>query len=113
MKKIVLAAALGLVASTTAASAHDWGWGDGIDRRQSWQQYRIERGVRSGEITSREYWRLQREQAYIRHLERNARADGYLSPYERARIRDAQNAASRHIYNESHDSNQRWYRRFW
>lgn len=113
MKKIVLAAALGLVASGTAANAHDWGSSDRIDRRQDWQEYRIQKGVRSGEITRREYWRLEREQAHIRQMERNAKADGYLSPYERARIRAAQNAASRHIYNEGHDGNQRWFRRFW
>ena len=43
----------------------------------------------------------------------NAKADGYISPYERDRIRAAQNAASRHIYEESHDGNRRWFRRWW
>jgi len=69
--------------------------------------------VRSGEITRREAYRLEREQAHIRHMERNAKADGYVSHYERDRIRAAQNSASRHIHNEAHDGNRRWYRRWW
>jgi hypothetical protein len=116
MSRIVIAAVLGLVASTSAAGAHDWHGGYGgsnIDRRQAIQDYRIHQGVRSGEITRREAYRLEREQAHIRRLERNAKADGYLSPYERDRIRAAQNAASRHIYEESHDGNRRWFRRWW
>lgn len=117
MNRTVIAAVLALVASTSVAGAHDWyggGYGgNNIDRRQDRQEYRIQQGVRSGEITRREAYRLEREQAYIRHLERNAKADGYVSPYERDRIRAAQNSASRHIYQESHDRNQRWFRRWW
>jgi uncharacterized membrane protein YebE (DUF533 family) len=112
MNRILIAAGLGLIASTSIAQAHDWGT-DRIDRRQARQDYRIHQGVRSGEITRREYWRLEREQAHIRHMERAARSDGYVSPYERARIRDAQHSASRHIARESHDEQRRWYRRFW
>lgn len=113
MNRTVIAAVLGLVASTSVASAHDWYGGSNIDRRQDRQDYRIHQGVRSGEITRHEYRRLEREQAHIRHMERNAKADGYVSHYERDRIRAAQNAASRHIYNEAHDGNRRWYRRWW
>ena len=113
MNRTVIAAVLGLVASTSVASAHDWYGGSNIDRRQAIQDYRIHQGVRSGEVTRREAYRLEREQAHIRHMERNAKADGYVSHYERDRIRAAQNAASRHIYQESHDRNQRWYRRWW
>jgi uncharacterized membrane protein YebE (DUF533 family) len=113
MRKIVLAAALALMASTTAASAYDGGWGGGIDQRQRWQEYRIQQGVRSGALTRREYWKLEREQAYIRRMERAAKADGHISPYERARLRNAQNAAGRDIYREKHDGNRRWFRPFW
>ncbi len=114
MNRTVIAAVLGLVASTSVAAAHDYGYGgSNIDRRQARQDYRIHQGVRSGEITRREAYRLEREQAHIRHMERNAKADGYVSHYERDRIRAAQNAANRHIYNEAHDGNRRWYRRWW
>lgn len=109
MNRIVIAGVLGLVASTSAASAHDWYGGSNIDRRQDRQDYRIHQGIRSGDITRHEYRRLGREQAHIRHMERSAKADGYVSHYERDRIRAAQNAASRHINNDSHDGNRRWW----
>ena len=113
MNRTLIAAALGLVASTSVASAYDWGSGNRIDRRQARQDYRIHEGVRRGEITRHEYRRLEREQGHIRRLERNAEADGHVSHYERARIRAAQNGASRHIDNEAHDGNRRWFRRWW
>lgn len=113
MNRTLLVAALGLIASTSVASAYDWDQTSRIDRRQARQDYRIHEGVRRGEITRHEYRRLEREQGHIRRLERNAEADGHVSHYERARIRAAQNAASRHIYNEAHDGNRRWYRRWW
>ena len=113
MNRTVIAAVLGLLASTSVAGAYDRYGGSNIDRRQDRQDHRIHQGVRSGEITRHEYRRLEREQAHIRHLERNAKADGHVSHYERHRIRDVQNSASRHINNEAHDGNRRWYRRWW
>jgi hypothetical protein len=91
----------------TAASA------DEIDRRQAYQEQRIRAGVRSGEITRREYRQLETEQARIRELERRAKADGYVDPWERAQISRAQTAASAHIYQESHDGERRWWRRWY
>jgi hypothetical protein len=113
MKAILFTAALGLMATASAANAYEWGSSDRIDRRQERQEFRIRQGVASGELTRREYWRLEREQAYIRGLERNAEADGYVSPYERARIRAVQDAASRRIHEERHDGQRRWSRRAW
>jgi hypothetical protein len=108
MTRILLAAVTALTLAAplaTSASA------DTIDDRQAYQQRRIQEGVRSGEINRWEYRRLQAEQARIADLERRAKADGYLSSYERDRLRQAQNEASRHIYQESHDSERR--RRWW
>ncbi len=112
MNRIVLASltALSLSAAlSTAASA------DEIDRRQSYQQQRIQQGLRSGEITRFEAARLQAEQARIAQMERRAEADGRVDRREAAAIRNAQNEASRHIYQESHDSQKRgnWFRRWW
>lgn len=92
---------------TTAASA------DEIDRRQAYQEQRIRDGVRSGEINRREYYQLETEQARIRELERRAKADGYVDPWERAQISYAQTAASAHIYQESHNGGRRWWRRWY
>ena len=114
MTKIALAAALGLIAFTTTASAYDGRQAE-IDRRQAIQEQRIQNARRSGELTRREYRQLESEQAYIRQLERNALRDGHIDRREAAQIRDAQNQASRHIYQESHDSERRgfWGRRWW
>jgi hypothetical protein len=101
------------MATASAVNAYDWGYSDRVDRRQERQEHRIRQGVAAGELTQREYWRLEREQAYIRRLERNAEADGYVSPYERARIRAAQDVASRRIHEERHDGQRRWFRSAW
>jgi uncharacterized membrane protein YebE (DUF533 family) len=88
---------------------------DGIDRRQANQESRIQQGVRTGEITGREYRQLEAEQARIRQLEARAKADGRVDHREAAEIRRAQDAASRHIKQESTDGDRRgsWTRRWW
>ena len=113
MKKIILASALSLIAMTTVAGAHDSQ--REIDARQVRQEQRIQQGVRSGEITRREYRVLEAEQARVRDLERHALRDGRIDPREAAEIRRAQNEAGRHISQESHDGDRRgsWGRRWW
>jgi uncharacterized membrane protein YebE (DUF533 family) len=97
-----------LAVSSVTASADD------IDRRQANQERRIQQGVRSGEITGREYRALEGEQARIRELERRAKADGRVDRYEAAQIRQAQDNASRHIRAESTDGDRRGgWRRWW
>ena len=108
MTRTLLLAALAVVATSGVASAYD-GHGSGIDRRQAIQEQRIQQGVRSGDITRREYRQLEAEQAHIRHLERSAKRDGHVDRHEAARIREAQNAASRHIRAEASDGARRWY----
>lgn len=108
MNRIVLASLAALSISpvlATSASAYD-----DIDARQARQQSRIQQGVRSGEINRWEYLRLEREQARIAAMERRAKADGRVDRHEAEQIRRAQNEASRHIYQESHDSQRRWFR---
>ncbi len=111
--------AVASLAATQPALAHGYGHGEGfgrpgyggqrIDEREARQEWRIRQGVASGELTHREAYRLEREQAYIRHAEREARADGYLSRGERARIEAMQDEASRHIRYEKHDGEfRRW-----
>ena len=123
MHRIVLALApvVAIVAGPSLATAQDWSRSSGhggyqhrqadrqseIDRRQDRQQHRIERGVRSGEITPSEYHRLQAEQARIRQLEANAKRDGHIDRREAAAIERAQDAASRHIAQERNDGERR------
>lgn len=81
--------------------------GAGVNQRQHNQHERINQGVRSGELNAREAHRLNQEQRQIRAEERAYRADGTLDPAERKDLRQDQNQASRHIYKEKHDAQDR------
>ncbi len=101
--KATLLAAAALATTTTLATA-----GDRVDHRQQAQADRIEHGRNTGAITWREGVKLRQEQARIARLEALYRADGKLDRWERQRLQDLQNAASRHIYAEGHDRWSRW-----
>lgn len=79
-----------------------------IDRRESNQAQRIRAGVQSGQLTRAETRRLVRGQAHVHRMERRAKADGHVSPGERARIRQAQRVQSRHIARARHNGLQRF-----
>jgi len=102
-----LAGALLFTAASTA-DAREWGSrAPNINRREANQKHRIQQGVRSGELTRRESARLVREQAHIRAMERRARSDGEVTARERARLQHELNQASRHIYRQKHDGQDR------
>ncbi len=61
------------------------------------QQQRIENGLQSGKITTREAGLLERDQAKVDRLQAKDLKDGKLSPAERRQLRAAQNKASRDI----------------
>jgi hypothetical protein len=79
----------------------------GVNQRQQNQHQRIKQGVRSGELTRRETGALAREQRDIRQLEREYKSDGELTRPERVDLHQEQNQASRHIYNQKHDAQDR------
>jgi hypothetical protein len=117
MKRLVLIA-LALAAATTTANAYDYSHGYGdygrqrrIDAREAAQAERIDRARARGELTWFERFRLRSEQARIHRMERHARRDGYIDRYEARDIERAQDRASRHIYNQSHDGQRRWWAR--
>lgn len=74
-----------------------------VDARQRHQQARIEQGAASGALTPRETRRLKREQHAIQHAENHAKADGVVTPRERARLHHLQDHASRDIHRQKHD----------
>ena len=87
-------------------------WGHGspasrINRMQAQQHRSIVRGVRSGELTSREARRLFGEQRAIQRQERAYLADGHLSRNERRDLYQDLRSANRRIYNETHDAQTR------
>jgi hypothetical protein len=65
------------------------------------QQQRIENGLQSGKITSREAGLLERDEAKVDKLQAKDMKDGKLSPAERRQLRAAQNKASRDIHTAS------------
>jgi hypothetical protein len=79
----------------------------GVNQRQHNQQDRIQQGVRSGELTRNEAQGLRAEQRGIRREERAYKADGQLTRAERADLHRDQNRASRDIYRQKHDAQQR------
>lgn len=117
MNRVIITTALVAMTSIGAAtSASAWGWGSSsndIDRTQANQAARINQGLRDGSLTRREAAELAAEQRRIAAMESAAKRDGHLSRAERAEIERAQSSASRHIYQERHDSESRGRRWGW
>src|SRR3954469_22346133 len=95
----------GLMAASGAAHAQSM---YDINRIQDYQQNRIEQGVRSGQITRSEEYRLEQGERAIDRAQRRAEADGHVSAGERARIDGMVQRENRDIYRQSHDSQQSW-----
>jgi hypothetical protein len=79
-----------------------------IDQRQDYQQNRIEQGIQSGQITRSEASRLEQGERAIDRAQANARADGVVTPQERARIDRMTDRENHDIYRQSHDNQQSW-----
>ena len=77
------------------------------DNAQQDQRQDIRQGIRSGELTRQEASRLQGEQRRLESQERRYMADGRLSSWERADMAQDLNRARQHIYNETHDAQER------
>lgn len=67
------------------------------------QQQRIESGLQSGQLTTREAARLERQEAKIDHAQARALRDGTLTDAEKSRIQTMQHRASQDIHAEKHD----------
>lgn len=75
-----------------------------IDKREQNQKTRIKQGVKSGELNKREARRLAAEQRKIKHDEKKAKADGVVTPQEKAKIKKEQRRASKNSYRQKHDA---------
>ena len=76
----------------------------GTVQRDVNQQQRIEQGLQSGELTTREAGKLEREESRVERDQARALQDGRLTPAEKARLAREQNKVSRDIYREKHDA---------
>ena len=75
-----------------------------IVQRDVNQQQRIENGLQSGALNTREAARLEREESQVNRMESRALKDGKLTDAEKDRINRAQNRVSKDIYREKHDA---------
>jgi hypothetical protein len=96
----LIAAALGGTIAAPAFANHDVGE---FFQRNINQQARIEKGLRSGELTTDEAAGLQRDQGRIARMQADAIDDGVLTEAERERIRRMQDRAGEDIYYEKHN----------
>ncbi len=101
MKSLALAAMLSICCSGLCAEPV------GTGLRQHHQLERIAAGYRSGALDRRELGGLLMEQRSIARSRRIARADGRVTPGERAYLRLRQNRASGHIFSHKHDRQER------
>ena len=100
IKTMLIAAAL---AAASTAHAQDPAATPGVDKRQEVQQKRIDKGVESGQLNTKEAGRLERHQAHIANMESKAKADGTVTKNERARLHHAQDQESQRIHHQKHD----------
>lgn len=76
----------------------------GTIQRDINQQERIQQGLKSGDLTTREAAKLEREESRVEKMQSNAMRDGKITPEERARLDRAQDKVSQDIYREKHDA---------
>ncbi len=108
MKKIIIGIALFIIGATAPTLKAQIPNTPGIKHQQRIEQKRIHHGIRTGQLTKKEAMRLQMQQAKIRHDKRCAKADGIVTPYERAVIKTEQARAGRNIYRQKHDGQNRF-----
>lgn len=94
---LALSVALSGVAFAQTAAEQD-------QQRNVNQQQRIEQGLKSGELSTKEAGRLEREQQHVERMEARTLKDGQISAGEQLRLDKAQNAASADIYKQKHDA---------
>lgn len=100
MKRTLIAASL-LLAGMGMAQAQQAGENA---QRDADQQQRIDQGLQSGQLNTRETGRLERqEQAIDRQESRDLKSGGTLTSQEQARLNREQNQVSRDIYRDKHN----------
>lgn len=87
----------------TSAGAFAQAGTAGSVQRDVNQQERIEQGLKSGQLTTQEAGKLEREESHVDKLQAQALKDGKLTPAEKARLEAAQNKTSRDIAAAKHN----------
>lgn len=74
-----------------------------VAKKQANQKARISQGVKSGELTRRETRQLSKQQRDIRQTKRAAKADGVVTPKEKAVVNTKQKRASANIHRKKNN----------
>lgn len=97
-----------LVTPAIAGGYYDDGYNKSrFEQRIDRQHQRIERGVRSGELTRKEAKRLRKQLRHIAKLERRYTLDGHLDRHERKKLHNKLNVAGDRIYRLKHNDRYR------
>lgn len=75
-----------------------------IDQRQANQEKRIDQGIASGALTTKEATKLDKLETKIESDKLAAKADGKVTHAERRKLRSEQNHASASIRRQKHDA---------
>lgn len=85
-----------------ATTVHDRNTAD--VQRDVNQQDRIEQGLKSGQLDSREAGKLEKQEAHVDRMEKRDDRNGSISPAEQARLKAAQNHVSKDIAHDKHNA---------
>ena len=103
MRLLLTAIAAGLASCAIATAADAQNTADTIKRNVN-QQNRIEDGLKSGQLTTKEAGKLEREESHIHKMEANALKDGKMTDAEKQRIERAENKTSRDIARDKNNA---------
>jgi hypothetical protein len=104
MKKLLLLSAIVMVFGLSSTT-----FGQGY--RNRYDRRRIERGIRSGQLTGDEARALRERQRQIRQERRGYRSDGIITRDERRDIRHDRRDFEREIHSQRHDDDRNYHRR--
>lgn len=99
-KSLTLALVAGFFAIGTASAQTT---GTEVQRNDN-QQNRVEQGLQSGQLSTKEASKLENGEAHIDKMEANANKNGGPTPQQAAAIQKAQNRESNAIYNDKHNT---------
>ena len=102
MTKSIIFAAIAVIATAPVLAGTP-----NLDKREANQHARIHQGVESGALTKPEARRLREGEARLNYNEARAKADGVVTPAERARLQSEANRESQRIYRQKHDAQTR------
>jgi len=105
MKRNLIAGAVMFTLASFTIAAYAQEQGAAVEaQRDGNQQQRIEQGLQSGQLSTREAGQLERQEQHIDHQEaRDLKQGGALTPQEKAKINREQNQVSRDISHDKHN----------